>query len=350
MNKKILLLVVIVFVIAVTVFMSDRRKVVSPAVRVSKPPPARSEPVLSKSPVPSVPMSLSHSVRSAAVTNRQAGIMDELGKLQISPAVRTLIGLDENAGNKKARQDALKKMTRDLSPDDVKALLLFFDTLYTDQKALPQLVFNALKNDALDVLMRQTKLTTGVGENLTRMFQDKEQDDVWRDYCIQYLAPYYERKWGAAQADRTHIDAEQKAIEDTYWAAIQAKDKTFAGTALLAMESLSRTPGSSFDRKKVEETAVALANDDQCGEAARITALRIAGQIGRTGVLPAARQVAQTGSTTMLRMAAVATVGDLGDKTDLELLQSLANDSENRVRTVADAALKKLKARVEPKV
>jgi hypothetical protein len=69
--------------------------------------------------------------------------------------------------------------------------------------------------------------------------------------------------------------------------------------------------------------------------------------MNRTEVLPTARTLAQTGSTTPLRMAATATIGDLGDKSDIELLESLGAGSEKQIKPIAESALKRLKQRLD---
>ena len=96
--------------------------------------------------------------------------------------------------------------------------------------------------------------------------------------------------------------------------------KAFAGTALLGIERLSRTR-PELDRTNLANTAVSLAVDETATEGNRITGFRLAAGMGMTNVLPWARITAQTGSTGPLRMAAVATIGDLGDTSDRELLK-----------------------------
>jgi len=204
-------------------------------------------------------------------------------------------------------------------------------------------------------MLRQDKRVDGLGGQLVAMFKDKEHDDVWRDYCVQYFGMYYNLKWlGDKQGEKGASvesvgaqkieDPERKDIEDAYWEAMKEKDKSTAGTSLLNLESLSRMH-PDFDRQKIASKALELAADNGCIEASRITALRVCGMMNKTEALPVAREIAQTGETIMLRMAAIATIGDLGSKDDVELVQSLVNNPEKRIKTIAEAALKKVKAR-----
>ncbi len=272
----------------------------------------------------------------------QSQLRNRLNELKISPHVRTIIGLDGSDLN--SRRSAMKKLTRNLPQDDIKALKSFLDFRYKDNSSERLLVFEGLKNDALDVLLRQENLPEGIGIRLVKMFSDSEHSDVWRDYCIQYLAPYYQRKWPAGK--QLSDDPERKTIEQAYWDATAQADRSFAGTALIGLDILSRT-FTNIPRNKVEESAVRIATDDSAAEPARITALVMASSMGRREVLPEARILAQIGETTTLRMAAIAALGKIGDKSDIELVRSLIQSRKKRIQRTAESALEKLSARTE---
>jgi hypothetical protein len=292
----------------------------------------------------SVPTKKSETLPSSVASKetRKERILKVLAKLNLSPEVKAIVGLDERIMDINARRKELLKMTRHLSEDDVKALMMFLDSTSKDEKDITPDMFNAFKNDVLDMLQRQDKIPDGLGGQLVKMFKDKEHDDVWRDYCIQYMADYYESKWPVGSTNNE--DPERKDMESSYWAAVGDTNKTFPGTALLALEKLSRN-NSEFDRNKVGEKALELAMDDQSTEANRITSLRLCGMLNKTEILPTARVLAQTGSTGPIRMAAVATVGDVGNQTDIELLQSLCGTSDKQDKVVTESALNRLKQR-----
>ena len=288
---------------------------------------------------PPVPVSRSDSPRHVALS--------PVNTLKLSPAVKTITGLGGSSGYDD-RMKAMCQLTRKLPPDDVKALVLFLDVHSVDQKDLPLEELASVKNDVVDVLLRQEKVEEGLGEDLMRMFHDRKHDDVWRDYCVQYLAQYYGRKWPESTPVAGDApDAEQSNVEKVLWEAVQEKDTTIAGTALLGLEQLSRNhPG--IDTERVVATALALAEDVRCSEASRITAVRLCGMLKKRDVLPIARMLVPPGETIPLRMAALATLGDIGEKEDEVLVQYFATDSEKRIRSLAVATLKKMQGARNP--
>ena len=93
--------------------------------------------------------------------------------------------------------------------------------------------------------------------------------------------------------------------------------------------------------------AVTLANDEETCEATRITAFRLCGKLKCSNALETARIVTQTGSTLPLRMAAIATLGDLGEQRDLEYLQAVIENDAPRLKPVMAAAVNKIRARMD---
>ncbi|MFZ4396838.1 MAG: hypothetical protein ACOYOU_14580 [Kiritimatiellia bacterium] len=262
----------------------------------------------------------------------------------VSKPVATILGLDNTKKDYKSRVKALRELTRDLPENDKLALLRFLDAKSGAQKDMRPLEFNGLKNDVLDVLLRQNQVPSGIAKQLVSMYRDAAHDDVWRDYCVQYMSACYEATKPTGVASNAP-DMTRKEIETAYWDAAKETDKTIAGTSLLALEQLSRTY-PEFDRAKVSNAALEAVANDRCAEAPRITALRICALTGAKDVLPSARILAQTGETIPLRMAAVATVGDLGSQADVELLKSMAADSEKRISNIASSAVTRLTLRL----
>ena len=274
--------------------------------------------------------------------NDQSEIREKLRNMNMSPAVRTLVGMAGSKDDYRARAKTLLALTKSLPNDDVEAIRLFLYLDLDKDSSIRSISFSALKNNALDVLIRQDKLPEGLGFQIVEMFLNEDNDSVWRDYCIQYLNPYYE---ASNSGDSSISDSEYKKIAETYLRAMEDSSRSYAGSALLGMHLLSEQY-PEFDKKKIKEVAVRLVNDDGALEANKITGLLLCGQLGRTEVLPETRILAQSGETVTLRMAAIATLGELGDVSDGELLKSLTGSSEKRIQTIANTALVKLSKRM----
>lgn len=301
--------------------------------RVAEGPPVVKAPALSAA------NQLAHAPLSTSAVPQKPSPISEAERLQMSEPIRILLGLEGDPRRYNDRTRALNKLTRRIAGDDLKALRLFLEFKANDQKELSPIEFNALKNDVMDILLRQDRIPEGLGRQFAGMAQDPEWDDVWRDYCLQYLPQCYD----AVMKDGTTPQTadERQVLTNACWSALAERGKTLPGTALLGLERMSRKY-PEVDRQIVGDKAVELAADEQCLEASRITSLRICGMLGRKEALPSARVLAQAGETIPLRMAAIATVGDLGDPTDIDALTALSSDAEKRLQPIAVAALNRL--------
>ena len=135
--------------------------------------------------------------------------------------------------------------------------------------------------------------------------------------------------------------AELQAVQDALWNALGERENSNAGTALLGLDKLSRNH-PEFDRQEIDAAMVDLAGDDQASVANRIMALRMCGERGNVQALETIRNLARNGDTTMLRCAAIATLGELGTEEDLALLETYAACTDERIRRIARNALAKL--------
>ncbi len=261
--------------------------------------------------------------------------------LEISPAVRTIIGMDADREDVKARRSAINRLTVNLPVDDVAALADFLRKPHGDESGVSLNIYNTLRNDVLEVLVRQEQVPDGLGGLMVAMLRNPDEDEVWRDYSLQYMAEYYQRRW--SPGSESVADRERDLMLDAYREALGRKDApTLAGTALIGFETLSRQYAEA-PRAEVAVRALDLAVDEESSVAARITALRVCSALGERQVLPAARMLAQTGAIVPLRMAAIATLGDLGAaEEDIGLLKALRGDSDPGVARIAGVALARL--------
>ncbi len=86
----------------------------------------------------------------------------------------------------------------------------------------------AERNSAANELFSLPELSDGVVADLARMFRSADEDEVWRDYCLQFLGSALEREDGVTDEDR--VLARETLVE-----ALASTNATFAGTALRAL-------------------------------------------------------------------------------------------------------------------
>ncbi len=118
------------------------------------------------------------------------------------------------------------------------------------------------KNNAANELFSLPELPDGVVGDLARMFASANEDEVWRDYCLQFLGSALERTDGVTDADRA-------LARETLVEALASTNATFAGTALRALHR-----GSPAD-PLVASNALRIARDSTYPSASRITALLV---------------------------------------------------------------------------
>ena len=113
---------------------------------------------------------------------------------KLSDAVKALLGLDGEEHNYNSLGKAIRGLSKELSADDVAALRELL-TWPNDRfpEGMRPIEINAVKNDVLDRLLRQAVLPEGIGLQMVEMAGNAENDPVWRDYCIQFMTPFYER-------------------------------------------------------------------------------------------------------------------------------------------------------------
>lgn len=114
--------------------------------------------------------------------------------LDISDAVKALVGLDGKKHNYPSLLAAINKLDYEISAVDVAALMemLNFPNDRFPEK-MRSIEVNAVKNDVLDKLLRQKELPKGLGLQMVEMADNPENDPVWRDYCTQFLPVAWER-------------------------------------------------------------------------------------------------------------------------------------------------------------
>jgi len=297
----------------------------------------------------------------------------EMPAPQLSQPVKALLGLDGKKYNYPSLLAAINELGDEISADDLAALM---NMLNFPNDRFPEgmraIEINAVKNDVLDKLLRQEALPEGLGLQMVEMAGDADSDPVWRDYCIQFMQPFYERASVEAMVPADHADdadneshqsassaGQLKAIHDAMFQALDERGTTIAGTSLIGLELLSRTH-DEFDREVIVAKASEIAADEMAAAASRMTALRLSAGISNNEhdsegiernlisnveVAETARSLAQTGETVLLRSAAIVTLGEVGTSDDRELLESYMLADNKQIAGAARMALEKMDGR-----
>ena len=236
------------------------------------------------------------------------------------------------------RVRAIHQLSDNLPADQVQACYGF---LYKklDSQSLPNLQFNGLKNELVLALMRQRRKPAELAEHLVKMYRDKSFDTTWRDYCVQFFGKWY------PEAPKNNA---RREMADALWDALKnERGNSIAGAASSQLCFLSgRFP--EFDKKAVSEASFEALNDPKCANISKVALLQTCAVLGNEKAMPIARKLAASGREPLLKASAIAAIGMLGSKDDLELLRQFERAKDIRLRAPAKAAVEKIEARIHP--
>lgn len=275
---------------------------------------------------PAEPLALrtSQSSRRSMPDVTSSGTFPKTARKSVPPTIGRIVNTDGTVSFNE-RLAAVRFLGTRLSGEEIEGLHDFL--LVRNRDSL-------VKNDILNKLRTQDTLPAGLTDVLAAIYEDQQQDPPLRHYALQHAALGYGK---AAVEDKVRI-------QNLLWSATTEINSGIPGTALLGLKHLAEVD-PNVDESKVGEAALSIATNPQANELARITAMRICGELGVRQILSTAMAFSESAQSVSLRMAAIATVGDLGGAAQKELLQRLAMDSEPRVQTAAQSALQRLQQR-----
>jgi hypothetical protein len=298
-------------------------------------------------PPPDAPVAaLPAEVRVKAVERKLEPMDHEV--VEASSAVAIVCGADSATSDRyEARNDALRSIARrrDLPEDDVAALIAY---LRTADDAMRVERVAALKNDVMNLLRNQEPPVEGLAETLIAMVEGKGGNcggalgdralpcntvhpPVVIDYCIQHLGAML------GELDEKGRLRVRAVLAKAAW---QMK-QPYAGTALYSLAEDARAMPSQD--KELKGLALALCKPG-VNHAARIAAIQLAGERGYADALPVLREILSSPSRdAVLDIAAIGSVGLLGDKGDVALLSRFSSDS--RRAPAAETAVRRIKER-----
>lgn len=260
----------------------------------------------------------------------------EAPRPEVSHLVKVAIGRDEATARRYvARSEAVARLGEDLPEEAVEALLEY---LRATEDALREERVDALKNDIMNVLRAQRRVSPKLAETLMAMFDSQAYGVAMLDYCVQHLGAVQE-----ASAD----EKERSRIHACLQRATRVPGASYAGTALIA---LLHTPHEDDDmRHFVNERVAALLYAEDTHEAARVTAVQIAAERGYTELLPVIRRIATDASAAVtLRIVAIGALGTFRQTDDVALLERLRVPPNARLSPAIERALKHCQGKEEP--
>lgn len=187
----------------------------------------------------------------------------------------------------------------------------------------------ALKNDLINMLRAQSTPPKGLGHTLLSIYRDGQHSPLMRDYAIQHLGAWY------PLAQHKHI------IRQTLWQACDQTGNSIAGTALLALHRLA-SKSYPVDREKLAQAALKVARS-QGSPLSRLTALRICGELQIREAGEVSRKLLHGSGDLSLKLAAIATLGEVGSEGDASLLEGYL--THPRLSFAAEKALAHLNKR-----
>lgn len=244
--------------------------------------------------------------------------------------VRVAIGQDRPTARRYTlRSDAIWNLGNDLSEEAVDALLNY---LMSTDDVLREERVDALKNDIVNILRSQIRISPKLSETLIAIFDAKVHGDAMLDYCIQHLGALQEASLSEEEYAEIYACLQRAAL---------VPGASYAGTALVA---LTHVPNETDDmRHFLNERVASLIYDEDTHEAARMTATQIAAERGYTELLPIFRRMASDESTPVpQRIVAIGALGLFHHAEDQRLLESIRSNHPNaRLLPALDAALKR---------
>jgi hypothetical protein len=280
------------------------------------------------------PQKLLDSVRENPVNEVSDGLLQATSKDSVDPRQRDA-DLADLVGNMKLA--------------DGEALLDFALGAPPAGTSLGQ--WHGIVNECFNILRRPDCGAASFSDRLISVVGDESADPVIRDYSIQHLRAYYSDN--DPLASRENDPVVRKRIENTILGAARRTGESWSGTALLALDHMllecAEEPiPPSFSGVDVDGMVISLATNSEANMLARISAIQLCAERDLPAVLPALRAlVTDAGVDASLRLSAVAALGVLGEKSDLDLLEPLVTGTDSQLVYAAVPAATRIRQQAE---
>lgn len=193
--------------------------------------------------------------------------------------------------------------------------------------------YHYMINQVLGALVSGENPPSSVDTVLFEALEASFSGSVKQDYVVQHLAYWYDRS------------SRKEEIRERLVGLLSETGSTVAGTSLTTLSRISEKEGWNDDaRAALAERALDMLNAPGTSPASRISALHVASRMGEDPLLVAeAARIANSAESLPLRLAAVASLGNLGGREAKEHLEQLTESGDDLVRNAAKVAIHKLK-------
>lgn len=235
------------------------------------------------------------------------------------------------------RHHLLHELGDDALADAAEELFRFLETVKTPP-GMERNDFLSLKNDTADRLIAADVRPAEHLRLALKTVRDDTADFVWRDYCVQKF-PGLMATGGARGEDREAAAAELGRLA-------RGRVPGMTGTALVALVRLAEGPTAAHAPpiSKIAELAMRNASDPGAPLIDRVTALQIAAETDASGVAEYAASLLQESEATpvMLRVSAIAALGEAEDPRYLVLIKRHRRSPDIRLRAASRSAAERL--------
>lgn len=231
------------------------------------------------------------------------------------------------------RHRATYRLSKNLAAEDVAALLEFL-ARPPAADSVRESELRSLKNNVADALIAQNKPEASLLGAFQGLAANESQDAPWREYLLQKIPDLALRFDNAETRERA---------TDFLRGRTESAEYIFAGTSLISLQRLGAADPSLIGPVEIARRAKAILDHPQQANACKLAALQVLG-----GAEPAEgrrRAVVILGdeaSPIMLKVSALATLGEHGQAEDSVLANQYAGSPDYRLRTAAKAAVAKL--------
>jgi hypothetical protein len=234
------------------------------------------------------------------------------------------------------RHRATYRIGKNLLEKDFAALLAFLGR-NREQDSIRESELRSLKNNVADALIAQNKPQASLVDAFITLASNPGQDAAWREYLLQKLPDL------ALRFDDAEI---RTRVTDFLRGHTAVTEYIFAGTSLISLQRLGAADPSLIGPVEIARRAEAILDDPRQANACKIAALQVLGAADAAeGRRRAIRALEDDTMPIMLKVSALATLGEHGQAEDASHLTRYNNSPDYRLRTAARAAATKLQKR-----